>query len=256
MNLIGKNKIADYLIKHPEAAVSLITWIKEFPYRQERNVRLSEEPSIGCSGGMAYPDSGEYVIKFVINHAVNATLITWVGRKVEFIDRDNTAGHEVIKLTEVIVAPPAPLPHNGKPTINNGVIKSATTIHAKSDYYLAGKQSFSSKTEYEQKLDRLNALFDAQPGASDFEELMSLIPSLKNYEANHLNFPVLTLADIVKLRMDLFQLSPSNVAATAGGEAKMTSFLAGGTQLSEASLEQISKFCALAFPLSDTHYLS
>lgn len=256
MNLIGKNKIADYLIKHPEAAVSLITWIKEFPYRQERNARLSPEPSIGCSCGMAYPDSGEYAIKFVTNHAINATLITWVGSKEEFMDRDNIAEHEVIKSTEVIVAPPAPLRWTAKATVNNGVIERTATIHAKSDYYLAGKQSFSSTTEYEHKLDRLNALFDAQPGNSDFEELMSLIPSLKNYEANHLNFPVLTLADIVKLRMDLFQLSPSNVAATAGGEAKMMSFLAGETQLSEASLEQISKFCALAFPLSDTHYLS
>lgn len=233
-----------------------MTWIKEFPYRQERYSHLSQEPSAGCSAGVAYPDSGEYAIKFVTNHAVNATLITWVGSKEEFIDRDSIAEHEVIKSVEVIIAPPVALPRNGKVTINKGMTERRASIHAESDYHLAGKQSFSSTAEYEHKLDRLSALFDAQPATSDFEELMNLIPSLKNYEANHLNFPVLTLADIVKLRMDLFQLSASNIAATAGSEAKMMSFLAGETQLPEESLEQISKFCAFAFPLSDTHYLS
>jgi antitoxin component HigA of HigAB toxin-antitoxin module len=255
MNLIGKNKIADYLIKHPEAAASLITWIKEFPYRQERYARLSQEPSLGCSGGMACPDSGEYAIKFVTNHAVNATLITWVGSKEEFIVPNHSSEEKVAKVVEVVVAPPAPLQQNEKETINHGVISRATVIHPESDHYQAGKQSISAIAEYEQSLDRFIALFDAQPGTSDFEELMNLIPFLKKYEANHLNFPVLNLADIVKLRMDLFQLSPSDVAAAAGAEAQMIDFLAGKTDLPEVSLAKISKFCALDFPLSDTHYL-
>lgn len=256
MNLIGKNRIAQYLEQHPEAAVTLMTWIKEFPYVQERISRQLPEPAVGFSGGTAQPDLGEYCIKFVVNHSIHTTLITWIGTKAELMKQVYEENpQEIRKTVEVIVAPPVPFAQRTVLS-ENQIPKPVVEINIASDYHLAGEQSFASLSEYEQALDRLLLLFKVQPVSAAFEELSALLPSIKKYEANQLNFPEVKIFELIKHRMGMFQLTPQNLAEVAGGEAQMNRFLSGETELPNENLSGIYKILAIKFPVSDRYYLS
>lgn len=68
MNLIGRNKIADYILKHPQARIALLTFLKEFPYRHERYT----DHSYVQVDGIFQTDGFDCLIKVRINHFAKA----------------------------------------------------------------------------------------------------------------------------------------------------------------------------------------
>ncbi|RYE27564.1 MAG: hypothetical protein EOP45_00770 [Sphingobacteriaceae bacterium] len=85
MSLIAKNKITEYIAKHPQARIPLLTWMKEYPYREGKNFFTYWEGNIAgtYSAGQSQPGIGDYIIKYKINYPAKAVLITWVGSKEE-----------------------------------------------------------------------------------------------------------------------------------------------------------------------------
>jgi hypothetical protein len=197
MSLIATDKIAAYVNEHPEARVPLLRWLKEYPYSKQQNAFSDQEghPIQGTGNGWAGVDRGEYRVKYRINFSAKTLCITWVGNEQEYqaeVDRElkelqilYPGLKETVKITEVVLKAP-------KPGVRKNSLKARQniTVLPTPDPNL-NRQSLKTDTKYQQLLIRAITLFDAPPNTPEFNELLSLLPLIKNYEQYKLKFPLL-----------------------------------------------------------------
>lgn len=279
MNLIATNKIASYIEQHPEARIPMLTWLKEFPYLQERWNSLDHEgkPLSGCGAGWFGVGTGAYSGKCVLNYDTKTQIITWVGNEAELkIETDReikenlkkypNAVTKTVSVTEtVVVPPPTPEPYADPEmdsftftTITGGI---STVREKKRDPVaiyavpaLSEGEGFQSEEEYEEALSRASEIFVAEPNTPEFEELLVLLPLIREFENHKLNFPVLHNFEIVKDRLEMFKMKPTDLPAIDGGEEQINLFLSGQLELSDEIVAQMFKVLFIRIPVGDKRF--
>jgi antitoxin component HigA of HigAB toxin-antitoxin module len=279
MNLIATNKIAGYIEQHPEARVPLLTWLKEFPYQQARWNSLDHEGKLlsGCGAGWFGVGTGEYSGKCVLNFDTKTQIITWVGneaeRKIE-TDREikeslkkyPNAVTRTVSVTETVVVPPPPPAPYTDPEMDSftftTIAGGISTVNEKRRDPVAiyevpalpAGEGFQSEEEYEEGLSRASEIFAAEPGTFEFEELLVLLHLIREFENHKLKFPMLHNFEIVKDRLEMFKMKPTDLPAIDGGEEQINLFLSGQLELSDEIVGQMFKVLFIRIPIGDKRF--
>jgi antitoxin component HigA of HigAB toxin-antitoxin module len=260
INLIAKNKIADYIQQQPEAQTAFLNWLRDFPYMEAKSIaRQIERSSPGESPSASSPlNNGEYQIAYHTNYLLKTTYISWLGTRKELEDyrhaefekeraKNPGLNFRVIKTTVVLIPPPpmsSAIKHTGEIMLNadgnpgNINFIDEVTEHPR-PLYVESDQDYRTKEEYEQALNRAIDIFDVLPDSPEFEELSSLLPLIKHYEDTKLILPELDISDVIRLTIKNFNLLRPMLKPIIGSEEKVNLFLAGEQRLPEETLKLI-----------------
>ena len=257
MHLIGRNKIANYILKRPQARVALLTFLKEFPYRHERHIN----PGYLQVNGTFQTDGIDCLIKVRINHfakAINILELTtaeeemnrWEQKRKEQETTRN--GEEIITnwVTVAFTSPPSPDiedPDQLEQSNNKEVVANLFLPKLK-------ELAIVTADEYEQNLDRVNILFDAKPETPEFQELLNLLPQVIDYEAYNLEFPKLKIYEVVKHRIELFSIMPIELRYIIGADDQVDLFFSGNLELTDDVLGKLYQIVALRAPVADKRF--
>jgi HTH-type transcriptional regulator/antitoxin HigA len=270
MNLIATNLIAIYIAKHPDARVTLLSWLKQQPYLF-REVFTGSDTSLYIGSGQSTADP-DYYISYSINYSAKAALVTHVENNKEqqerldreFAEAEMRNPGKVRRMTKTfttIVHVPEPIAdeeiHLNAARIDTS---SATTIKTQPidkyqiDADFVGIMPFDDVEAYALALDRATAIFNAQPGAPEFDELMVLLPRIQQYEYEQLKFPTLRPFEIVTQRLELFKMQPNELNIFADPNV-ITQFLAGDLELEDWALEKIYQCLGLRIMPGDRRFI-
>ena len=256
MNLIGRNKIANYILENPQSRVALLTFLKEFPYRPERYI----DHDHFLTAGTFHVDGFDCLIKVRINHfakAINILELTtaeeernkWEQKRKE--QEATGIGEKIItkSVTVVVTAPPPDIEGIDQLRQSKNKQVVANLFHPELQELATG-----TADDYEQNLDRVNVLFDAKPGTPEFEELLNLLPQVVDYEAYKLEFPKLKIFEVVKHRIELFSITPAELRYIIGTDDQVDLFFSGNLELADDVLGKLYEIVALRAPVSDKRF--
>jgi len=262
MYLIAKNKIANYIQQHPEAATAFLTWLKEHPDQEAKSIaHMLERPHMEQQFTMmAGVGRDDYQIESRTNYPLKTTCIVWVGSGEELEAREEAKAdkrkaenpglqsEERVKIVEVVLVPPPPIPFN---EISSG--KTVQPVVARQPElivevpYTETHNDFKTVAEYEGALTRATAIFEAQPGSPEFDELAKLIPLIAHYEQSKLALPELKIPDVVKYKMEMFEMVPEQLTPMIGTTEEIDLFLTGKRSLPEEKLKRLCDFLWIKF---------
>ncbi|AMP98943.1 hypothetical protein AY601_2039 [Pedobacter cryoconitis] len=256
MNLIGRNKIANYILKHSQSRVVLLTFLKEFPYRHEQHTAHS---SVQVDGTFQM-DGFDCLIKVRTNHFAKAINILELTTKEEEMNKweqkrkeqeATGIGEEIINqsVTVVVTFPPPDIEDLDQLEQSNNKEVVANLFHPELKELAIG-----TADEYEQNLDRVNILFDAKPETPEFEELLTLLPKVIDYEEYMLEFPKLKIFEAVKNRIDFFSITPIELRYIIGTDHQVDLFFSGNLELADDVLGKLYEFVALRAPVTDKRF--
>lgn len=274
MYLIGKNKITQYISQNPQARITLLTWLKEYPYREGKN--LFKRSVQGCASGQSQPGIGNYVVSYKINYRAQAVLVTYVGSKEEHqaemerkfreMQEKNPGLVRETKVAEVVIKVPQNLEKLQQVETERTGTDSTTILwlpeidsengQYNADQEIKSETSFITADFYESALGKVAAIFDAQPGMPEFDELTALLPVVNSYEAQALKYPPLKTFEIVNYIMDMLDLPASYVGPAAGGEDKLEQFRLGEITLPDNVLARLYNKLHICFPVSDQRFFN
>jgi len=221
MDLIAKNKIAAYIEQHPEVGSALVLWLKEFDYitgaRFDR--QAVEHPTNRLIHGESTLFKTGYVIKYIVNLSLKAVYISWIGTEEEkqaelakYLAANPNV--RIVKKTITTQAPPPVSANVTTATISKTAFsriiypfgkgplpKKIEVIPAEKAPGDNSLLTLYSQAEYEQALERMIAIFGAQPGTPEFEESGQLLLLIRKYEREVIKFPELRIGDAIKLKM-------------------------------------------------------
>ena len=265
MNLIAKNKIADYIRQHPEAQTAFLTWLKEHPDREAKSIadmlgRPHMESRFTIMAGVG---TGDYQVEYRTNYPLNTTYVVWVGSIKELKTREQVKIDKMhaenpglktetrVKITEVVLIPPPPIPFDAissdkaVPQVIARPVKEP--IPVVETPYIESDNDFKTIVEYEEALVRAITIFESEPGSPEFDELAKLIPLIAHYEQSKLGLPELKMLDVVKYKMEMFEITPQSLPDFVGTPAEIDLFLAGKQSLPEEKLERSYDFLWIKF---------
>jgi antitoxin component HigA of HigAB toxin-antitoxin module len=265
MNLIAKNKIADYIRQHPEAQAAFLTWLKEHPEREAKSIahmlgRPHMEPRFTIMTGVG---TGDYQVEYRTNYPLKTTYLVWVGSRKEMEAREQAKIDKMhaenpglqtevkVKITEVVLIPPPPIPFNGTPT--SKTVQQAIARPVKEPIpivetpYIESDNDLKTAAEYEAALAGAIAVFESEPGTPEFDELAKLVPLIAHYEQSKLGLPKLTMLDVVKYKMEMLEIMPQSLPDFVGTAEEIDLFLAGKQSLTDEKLERLYDFLWIKF---------
>ena len=242
-DLITKNKLLEYIDLYPEAKTNILLWIKEFGRRPGEDIKSGAFEELSFVSSQL--GASDYRVQFTINPWLKTAYVTWFGTEAELIakhekeikelraENPDLVVEEVVVSYREILTPPPPLMEEIFPESEDlpDIEDSRETVTDNKDLF--------TKAEYEGALKRVIEIFDARPGTSDFAEIELLLPGIKKYEESKIVLPDIDLADLIKVRMKEFQLTPESCAHFFGGEEDMNLFLACRKQLSLGVLRKL-----------------
>jgi len=262
MYLITKNKIADYIEQHPEAQTAFLTWIKEFPYWESNN--NENQPIVGILNGWFGLGRGDYWIEFKFNPWLKTGYMVWIGTEKARIEYENAKIEKLrikypdLVTTSVTITTPASTRRSKKESEDRIVHRTdvpqgkATEIFPSPiEGYVASELDLKTQAEYENALNKAIALFDAQPGTPEFDELASLLPFIRHHEATNIELPQLALLDVIKLKMEMLEMNPSHLTFIIGSDEEVNLFLTGKNTLPNKTLKTVCKLLCIRIPLHD-----
>jgi antitoxin component HigA of HigAB toxin-antitoxin module len=262
MYLITQNKIADYIRQHPEAQTSFLTWLKEYPYWEGKNMikQIESQPIVGlltCCSGV-----GDYRIKYKFNPWLKTGYVTWLGTKEALVEYEQ-AELEKLKIqypdlvTTTVVFE---VPGRGRATnAAKGKVVDLMDVHSgkaseiflpKIEEHVVSEPDLKTKAEYEKALNRAISIFDERPGTPEFDELTLLLPLIRHYEADNIELPRLAIVDVIKLKMKELEMNPSYFTKVIS-EEDVNLYLAGKSALSNKTLRALCKKLYILIPLND-----
>jgi HTH-type transcriptional regulator/antitoxin HigA len=265
MNLIAKNKIADYIRQYPEAQTAFLTWLKEHPDREAKSIadmlgRPHMEPRFTIMAGVG---TGDYQVEYRTNYPLKTTYVVWVGSIKELKTREQAKIDKMhaenpglqtetrVKITEVVLIPPPPIPFNAissDKTVQHVIVPSVEEpIPIVQPLYIESDNDFKTAAEYEEALARAIAVFESEPGTPEFDELVKLMPLIAHYEQSKLGLPGLKMLDVVKYKMEMFEITPQSLPDFIGTPEEIDLFLAGKQPLPNEKLERLYDFLWIKF---------
>ncbi|HWW40409.1 hypothetical protein, partial [Pedobacter sp.] len=171
-----------------------------------------------------------------------------------------------VSVTETVVVPPLPPAPYTDPEMDSFTFKTIaggiSTVNEKRRDPVAIYEvpalpegaGFQSEVEYEEGLSRVSETFAAEPGTPEFEELLVLLPLIREFENYKLKFPVLHNFEIVKDRLEMFKMKPTDLPAIDGGEEQINLFLSGQLELSDEIVGQMFKVLFIRIPVGDKRF--
>jgi len=252
IELIARNKLLEYLNLRPDAKIPLLTWLKEDQINRHRDVTPVESQQAICQLGASI-----YQVDIRVNSSLKIAYVRWLGtdqelhqvmlREMERLGakhQDLRAEEKISTKIVLITPPPLDVSHNSS-VIQNSRVNLPS--FAKIDIPDLAGETFSSKASYEQAIDRALDIFDSRPGTPDFDELATLIPLIRSYEAQYIRLPQLDLSSAVKSRMEEFQIQPEQLPSLIGSREEIDLFLSGKQSLAEEQLRPLLKMLGFHF---------
>lgn len=98
-----------------------------------------------------------------------------------------------------------------------------------------------SETEYKQALSRFEEIYDAQQGSKDYKEMTLLALLINQYEKKSYSFPELDPVEIIRQRMEDFDVKPADLARAYGDKGTISKVLNYKQHLSLNMIRLFSK---------------
>ena len=250
MNLIGKYKIANYITDFPAHRVDVLTFLKELPYRMWNMDKNNSHEGCGVINGL------DCIITYKSNPALKTSNIIYIGRHAEspLLEPVNI---EIKKQSTVFISVPIPPGPKEIEEEMKAIERKAHDLKPDlQDLLSSAASSISTHTEYLHSMQRINAIFNSEPGMPQYEELLTLVSEVTHYEEYFMEFPKMKLAESIQLRLDLLQLTPANLTYLVCSEDQLISFLEGKSVLDDNILKRLFHVLSLHFPVNDQRFLS
>lgn len=99
-----------------------------------------------------------------------------------------------------------------------------------------------TKTEYNKALKRTIAIFQADPGTSESDELELLLVLIKDYEDKHIVLPEVDPIDAIKLKMEERGLKAKDLEPLIGSKGHVSSILSGRRELTLKMAQKLKDY--------------
>jgi len=99
-----------------------------------------------------------------------------------------------------------------------------------------------SEQEYNRALDRIEQIFDALPGQTDYDELELLGLLIKDYEDRYYPMPVPDPIEVIKFKLMELGLKNKDLIPIIGSESHVSSVLKGRRKITLEMAKSLSKF--------------
>lgn len=274
MKFIATGKIADYIHTNPQSRVTLLTWLKESDYWiGQMFAGIEGHTPTGFGNGSAQPGTGGIVINYQINYAAKALCITDIKSQDEIMhafkaqQQKHTGLTSQVKVATITLTPPPPLDDDMyldefEATADSMIVNSSMPAYnyrqdlkhddapeSNNDTIL----TLTTEAEYQTALARAISLFNSQVEDWSYNELLSLLPSIKRYEREHIRFPTMSLQEVIAERVNMFNLPENHLSFLVGGKENMEDLL-DGKVLPINTMETIFRTLGLRFPLNDRRF--
>lgn len=102
-----------------------------------------------------------------------------------------------------------------------------------------------TKVEYNKALKRTMAIFQAEPGTSESNELELLLVLIKDYEDKHIVLPEVDPIDAIKLKMEERGLKAKDLEPLIGSKGHVSSILSGRRELTLKMAQKLKDYFQL-----------
>ncbi len=102
-----------------------------------------------------------------------------------------------------------------------------------------------TKTEYNRALKRSMAIFQAEHGTSESDELELLLVLIKDYEDKHIVLPEVDPIDAIKLKMEERGLKAKDLEPLIGSKGHVSSILSGRRELTLKMAQKLRNYLQL-----------
>lgn len=102
-----------------------------------------------------------------------------------------------------------------------------------------------TKSEYNKALKRTMAIFQAEPGTSESDELELLLVLIKDYEDKHIVLPEVDPIDAIKLKMEERGLKAKDLEPLIGSKGHVSSILSGRRELTLKMAQKLKDYFQL-----------
>jgi HTH-type transcriptional regulator / antitoxin HigA len=102
-----------------------------------------------------------------------------------------------------------------------------------------------TKTDYNKALKRTMAIFQAEPGTSESDELELLLVLIKDYEDKHIVLPDVDPIDAIKLKMEERGLKAKDLEPLIGSKGHVSSILSGRRELTLKMAQKLKDYFQL-----------
>src|ERR1700749_1481780 len=102
-----------------------------------------------------------------------------------------------------------------------------------------------TKTEYNKVLKRTMAIFQAEPGTPESDELELLLVLVKDYEDKHIVLPELDPIAAIKLKMEEQGLKAKDLEPLIGSKGHVSSILSGRRELTLKIAQKLKNYFQL-----------
>lgn len=99
--------------------------------------------------------------------------------------------------------------------------------------------------QYQEYLNRIDAIFDAEPGTRKGKELELLITLVKLYEDEHFRIPYPHPIEAIKIRMEDLGLKNKDLEPYLGDKGNVSKILSGKRHLTVEMIRKLSKSLSL-----------
>lgn len=102
-----------------------------------------------------------------------------------------------------------------------------------------------TKAEYNKALKRSMAIFQAEPGTSESDELELLLVLIKDYQEKHIVMPEVDPIAAIKLKMEETGLKAKDLEALIGSKGHVSSILSGRRELTLKMAQKLKDYFQL-----------
>jgi HTH-type transcriptional regulator/antitoxin HigA len=102
-----------------------------------------------------------------------------------------------------------------------------------------------TKSEYNKALKRTMAIFQAEPGTSESDEIELLLVLIKDYEDKHIVLPEVDPIDAIKLKMEERGLKAKDLEPLIGSKGHVSSILSGRRELTLKMAQKLKDYFQL-----------
>jgi HTH-type transcriptional regulator / antitoxin HigA len=101
------------------------------------------------------------------------------------------------------------------------------------------------KAEYNKAIKRTMAIFQAEPGTLESDELELLLVLIKDYEDKHIVLPEVDPIDAIKLKMEERGLKAKDLEPLIGSKGHVSSILSGRRELTLKMAQKLKDYFQL-----------
>ena len=102
-----------------------------------------------------------------------------------------------------------------------------------------------TESEYQRAIERTLAIFHANEGTPEADELALLLLLVKDYEDKHITLPQIDLLDVIKLKMQENGLKARDMEQIIGSKGHVSSILSGRREITLKMAQKLKEYFKL-----------